>query len=76
MEKDNKEEEYKELKKNEQISIGLINDLKQKAFKYEQLKIDKQENLEKLCKLYEMGVINEDGEFIYQNDEEKENIMS
>ena len=58
MEKDNKEEEFKELKKNEQISIGLINDLKQTALKYKHLKIDNQENFEKLSKLYEIGVIN------------------
>ena len=64
MESDLKEEEFKELKEAERKSLKLIDDLKKSAYEYEELKVHNEENNIKLSKLFEMGVINDEGEYI------------
>ena len=50
-------------------TIAMLNN---KLDKYEKDEIENNDNLSKLSKLYEMGVINEDGEYIDPKNQQEE----
>ena len=54
-------EELKEIKGKNEITIVSLN---KKLDEYHQMEIDNKDNLAKLSKLYELGVVNEEGEYI------------
>ena len=76
IESDFNEDEYRKLKKNEQSYLKQIDELKETADRYEQFKIDNEENVATLSKLYEMGIINEDGNLARKNQEDEQNHMN
>ena len=72
IEKDSNEEELKELKKINEMNERTIAMLNNKLDKYGEDEIENKDNLAKLSKLYEMGVINEDGEYIDSRNHQEE----
>ena len=63
MEKSQHEEKYEELKRIKEKNDRTIQELNNKLEDYQQMEIDNNENISKLSKLYELGVVNEDGEY-------------
>ena len=69
IESDFKEDEYKELKRMKDKTDEKINDLMNELENFKELQKDHNNNIEKLSKLYELGIVNEEGEYIEKEKE-------
>ena len=69
MESDVNKEEYKELKDKSLKDAETIKELKEKLNEFQDLALDSAENIGKLARLFDLGVIDKDGEYIYPQEE-------
>ena len=69
MESDVNKEEYKELKDKSLKDAETIKELKEKLNEFQDLALDNAENIGKLARLFDLGVIDKDGEYIYPQEE-------
>ena len=69
IESDFKEDEYKELKRMKDKTDEKINNLMNELENFKELQKDHSNNIEKLSKLYELGIVNEEGEYIEKEKE-------
>ena len=65
---DNKEE-WEQLKEQALKDSETIKDLKEKLIEFEDIMMDHTENLEKPHRLYDLGVIIKEGDYIQHRDE-------
>jgi ABC-type transport system involved in cytochrome bd biosynthesis fused ATPase/permease subunit len=70
IEKDQKEQEFEDLKIANEEQQNAIQELKDKVLKFEDVSLRYEENSEKLGKLFELGIIDADGNPIMKENEE------
>jgi hypothetical protein len=74
MEKSEKEKEYDDLKELKKKNKKAIEDLKRKLSEFEGLQLECEENNSKLSKLFELGVVNANGDYIGDKDDAEDDM--
>ena len=70
MENDSHVQEFEELKKKSTADNRTIMNLKDKLKEFQEQHLENQENRDKLARLYELGIIDSEGDYIIKRNDD------